>query len=214
MFLRPIISTIFKLKPVFVYWNRLLFCIKGIKMEKGSQIYNRVYLNIHPTARVSIGRNFKFTSGAGGGNPLCRNIRGAICAGQHATITIGSYAGISSACIWATQRIDIGNHVMIGGGCILLDSDAHNLDWRVRSGLVYDEFGHRVQDTATAQSAPICIEDNVLIGAYTIILKGVTIGARSIIGAGSVVTKSVPPDCIAAGNPCKIIRYNTESIPK
>lgn len=55
------------------------------------------------------------------------------------------------------------------------------------------------------KSAPITIEDDVWIGAHCIILKGVTIGARSIIGAGSVVTKSIPPDCIAAGNPCKII---------
>ena len=44
------------------------------------------------------------------------------------------------------------------------------------------------------------------IGAQCIVLKGVTIGARSIIGAGSVVTKSIPADCIAAGNPCKVLR--------
>ena len=50
------------------------------------------------------------------------------------------------------------------------------------------------------------IEDDVWIGAQSIILKGVTIGARSIIGAGSVVTKSIPSDCIAAGNPCKILK--------
>ena len=55
-------------------------------------------------------------------------------------------------------------------------------------------------------SAPITIEDDVWIGAQCVILKGVTIGARSIIGAGSVVTKSISPDCIAAGNPCKIIK--------
>ena len=39
-----------------------------------------------------------------------------------------------------------------------------------------------------------------------IILKGVTVGARSVIGSGSIVTKSIPSDCIAAGNPCKVIR--------
>ena len=56
-------------------------------------------------------------------------------------------------------------------------------------------------------TVPIVIEDDVLIGTRCIILKGVTIGARSIIGSGSVVVKSIPADCIAAGNPCKIIRY-------
>lgn len=58
----------------------------------------------------------------------------------------------------------------------------------------------------TAASAPIVIEDNVLVGARCIILKGVTIGARSIIGSGSIVTKDIPSDCIAAGNPCKVIK--------
>lgn len=64
-----------------------------------------------------------------------------------------------------------------------------------------------MSDTQTAKTSSISIEDDVLIGTCSIILKGVTIGARSIIAAGSVVTKSIPADCIAGGNPCKVIRY-------
>lgn len=64
-----------------------------------------------------------------------------------------------------------------------------------------------MSDTQTAKASSISIEDDVLIGTCSIILKGVTIGARSIIAAGSVVTKSIPADCIAGGNPCKVIRY-------
>lgn len=60
----------------------------------------------------------------------------------------------------------------------------------------------------TAKSKPIVIEDDVMIGTRCIILKGVTIGARSVIGSGSVVTKSIPADSIAAGNPCRVIRAN------
>ena len=66
--------------------------------------------------------------------------------------------------------------------------------------------GVKSKDLSTVKTAPIVIEDDVLIGSRCIILKGVTIGARSVIGAGSIVTKSIPPDCIAAGNPCKVIR--------
>ena len=57
------------------------------------------------------------------------------------------------------------------------------------------------------KSKAIIINDDVLIGSSCIILKGVHIGAHSIIGAGSVVTKDIPENCIAAGNPCKVVKY-------
>jgi len=53
---------------------------------------------------------------------------------------------------------------------------------------------------------PVIIEDNVFIGAHSLILKGVIIGENSIIGAGSVVTKSIPANQIWGGNPSKFIR--------
>lgn len=63
-----------------------------------------------------------------------------------------------------------------------------------------------IADQRNKKSKPIVIEDDVWLGTNSIVLKGVTIGARTIIGAGSVVTKDIPADCIAAGNPCKVIR--------
>ena len=56
------------------------------------------------------------------------------------------------------------------------------------------------------RTRPNAYEDDVMIGARCIILKGVVIGARSVIGAGAVVTRSIPADCIACGNPAKIIK--------
>ena len=53
---------------------------------------------------------------------------------------------------------------------------------------------------------PVTIEDNVWIGGGAIILPGVTIGKNAVIGAGSVVNKSIPENCVAAGNPCKVIK--------
>ena len=199
-FLRRKILRVFYLK-----FYPLLFQLLNIKFGTNLNIYNKIYLNIFPGSTVYIGNNFCFTSGEAY-NPLCRNIRGCIhTAEKGSTIIIGNNVGISSACLWAKEKIVIGDNVKIGGDCILLDTDAHNLDYRIRKSNEKNSEGIYT-DVATAKSAPIIIENDVLIGTRCIVLKGVTIGARSIIGSGSVITKSIPADSIAAGNPCKVIR--------
>lgn len=130
-------------------------------------------------------------------NPLSSDRRGVLYAEDGAVITIGNNVGISSAVLRAHTRIFIGNYVKIGANSIIIDTDAHNKDYIIRRG----------QWTVYGVSMPVVIEDDVLIGTNCIILKGVTIGARSIIAAGSIVTKSIPADCIAGGNPAKVIKY-------
>ena len=105
--------------------------------------------------------------------------------------------GMSSTILWAKNSITIGDRVTIGANVVILDSDCHSLNHLDR----WTE-----NDMRNCKSKPIVIEDDVLIGAGSYILKGVHIGARSIIGAGSIVTTDVPSDCIFAGNPAKIIR--------
>lgn len=80
-----------------------------------------------------------------------------------------------------------------------MDSNFHSLDWRKRE--------NRDIDVSDAKTAPVVIEDYVFIGARSIICKGVTIGEKSIIAAGTVVVKDIPANCIAGGNPCKVIKY-------
>lgn len=153
--------------------------------------------------RIRIGDDFHLTSGDCI-NPLCRNIRACLHTDNSLSeIIIGNHVGMSSPCIWVRERLTIGNHVNIGGNCVILDTDTHQIDYLARRG---EKAAEPRDPNTTIQSAPITIEDDVWIGANCIILKGVTIGARSVIGAGSVVTKSIPADCIAAGNPCKVIR--------
>lgn len=195
-------------KYFYIYWNRLTIklCIGWKNIGKRTRIYNRIYLDIHPKARVRIGDDFIFTSGDSF-NPLCKNQRGCIVAERaNSVIEIGHHVGMSSPCIWVKERLTIGNYVNIGGDCIIMDSDAHNLDWRIRDSL--DMYSPKESlDCHTAKCAPIVIEDHVLIGARSIILKGVTIGLGAVIGAGSVVVKDIPANCIAGGNPCKVITY-------
>ena len=96
------------------------------------------------------------------------------------------------------DKISIGNSVLIGANCMMMDNDGHPHDFKKRRD------GVAVKKD---KIFPVCIEDDVWLGNGVLVLKGVTIGARSIIAARSVVTKSIPADTIAGGNPCKVIRF-------
>jgi acetyltransferase-like isoleucine patch superfamily enzyme len=111
-----------------------------------------------------------------------------------AILRIGNNVGISGSTISSTTSIFIGDNVLIGSGCLITDSDAHPLHDSERS------------DPKKIGTHPIHIGNNVFIGARATILKGVTLGEGCVIGAGSVVTTSIPPRCVAAGNPAKVIR--------
>lgn len=192
----------------YLRYNRLKFWLNGVEMGRNMQVCNAIYLSMAPGSSVRIGDDFVFTSGEAF-NPLCRNIRGCIYAAYPSShISIGDGTGLSSACLWANSSITIGSHVKVGGDCIIMDTDAHNLDYLIRRSHDLTPDGYPV-DCVSAATLPIVIEDDVLIGTRCIILKGVTIGARSVIGSGSVVTKSIPADSIAAGNPCRVIRTRT-----
>lgn len=184
-------------RQFWIYYNRLNFRLNGIIVGKGTLIFNKLYLRKNKYSSIEIGKNFAFSSGSGF-NPLNRNIRGAIETEKGAKIIIGDSVGISSSCLWAFDFIRIGSRTKIGADCIILDSDAHSLDYRERRSFLTDR--------PHAQKKGIVIGEDVLIGTRCIILKGVTIGDRSIIGSGSVVVKSIPEDCVAAGNPAKVIK--------
>lgn len=185
------------------YWNIVKMRLLGVKLGKGASMMNKVYVHVDDGAKVMIGSHFAINSGDNT-NPLCGNSRCSIYVAEGAKLTIGDWSGISRGCLWATDNISIGNHVNIGANCVIMDGDMHNTNWRLRHN--DRQFGQSVP----FKKRPIVIEDDVWLGANCLILKGVTIGANSIVGAGSVVTKDIPADCIAAGNPCKIIKVNTQ----
>ena len=205
IFTQKIIYIPRKIKQLlYIKLNIILFYLLGIKLGKNPKIYNQIYLAIHHNSEIVIGNNFTFTNGSAF-NPISRNIKGCIHTQKGASIYIGDNVGISSCCLWAKENITIGNNVKIGSDTIIMDTDAHNLDHIIRNSEMVNEKGESI-DGLTAASAPIIIKEGVLIGTRCIILKGVTIGKNSIIGSGSIVTKSIPDNCIAAGNPCKIIK--------
>lgn len=180
----------------YIPFNLCKIKISGANIGCNCKIYQGFNILIKRGGKCNIGDNFVMQSGSYF-NPLVRCLKSSIYIGSEGDLKVGDNTGFSAACIWCVNSITIGNYVDIGANCIIMDNDAHNLDYRIRRNSSKD----------VAKSAPIVIGDDVLIGTGSIILKGVTIGARSIIGAGSVVTKSIPADCIAAGNPCRVIKY-------
>jgi acetyltransferase-like isoleucine patch superfamily enzyme len=181
-------------------WNPVKFWIIGVTLGKNPMISGEVVIKIGKNSKIEIGDSFVFTSGLTI-NPLCRNIRGTICADDGASVKIGHNVGLSSACVWAHESIQIGNNVKVGGDTIILDSDAHSMDFMIRRDSILD--------MESKINKPIVIGDDVLIGTRCIILKGCHIGNRSVIGSGSIVTKDIPPNEIWAGNPARFIRSIT-----
>ena len=93
----------------------------------------------------------------------------------------------------ANDCIAIGNKCQIGDLVAIYDSDFH-------------EISPATRNRSTGPSAPVRIGNNVWLGSRVMVLKGVAIGDNSVIAAMSVVTKSVPPNSLAAGIPAKVIR--------
>lgn len=135
--------------------------------------------------RSAVGRNF-----------LCQ-------CGKH--IFIGDKSVINDNCTMMDENhIRIGNQVLIAPN-VQFYTATHPIDYNERFVENWDENSGEL--FFRTRSLPITVEDNVWIGGGSIILAGITIGTGSVIGAGSVVTKSIPANCVAVGNPCKVIRY-------
>lgn len=121
--------------------------------------------------------------------------------GKGGRLVIEARVGISGTTIAARESVVIREGTLIGGGCDIYDNDVHPL-----------LATERRDKTGTVACAPVEIGPWAFIGAQTIILKGVKIGAGVVIGAGSVVTCDVPENEIWAGNPARFVR-KTEKLP-
>ena len=185
----------------WLYINPLKFKNAGVRMGSNAVLRNRIYLKKRGNSVMEMGNHVVISSGDGI-NPLCRNICAEIFVDDGARLSIGSQTGMSSPTIWCQHEITIGSRVLIGGDVIIIDTDAHSLDYRDRR----NEWIPNSGALKKAKCAPIHIGDDVLIGTRAVILKGVTIGDRSIIAAGAVVCSDVPADELWGGNPAKFIK--------
>lgn len=184
-----------KYYPLFVL-GRIYCRIKGVQFGRNLQTYGIPLISKSREARIVLGDNVVLTS-------LLRvNLAGInhkiilVAPAKDSQICIGNNSGMSGGVIYACSSVKIGNYVNIGANVCIYDTDFHPIDYRERRGSL----------SKNAESQPIVIEDDVWIGANSIILKGVTIGRGAIVGAGSIVTKNILPFTLWAGNPARFIK--------
>jgi acetyltransferase-like isoleucine patch superfamily enzyme len=181
-----------KINTLFVRYKASL---QNIQLGKNNQFYGVAYFHRRPLSFITIGDNCVFRSDSKsnlvGVNRHCMisTLR------ENSQIIIGNSCGFSGTVVGSAEYIHIGNNVLCGANTLITDTDWHPVDPVAR-----------LKKDGTSESKPVYIEDNVWLGINCIVLKGVTIGTNSIIGANSVVTKNIPSNVIAAGNPCKVIK--------
>jgi acetyltransferase-like isoleucine patch superfamily enzyme len=185
-----------KLLSIFSYpVIRLQFAMNGIPWCIGFRFYGIPIIQKHRQSVMRIGPFLGLRSSVRS-NPLGPNHPVILCTWQAgAVLEIGSHFAMTGGALIAAERIQIGDRVNIGANTTILDTDFHPLEAEARRS--------HPQDAATK---PVIIEDDVFIGMNCLILKGVTLGKGSVIGAGSVVTRDIPARVIAAGNPARVIR--------
>ncbi len=112
----------------------------------------------------------------------------------------------------AVERVEIGAYTAIAENVVISDNNNHPVSPDYRKFMRTD---HTMDSRLWKHSAhaPVKIGENCWIGRNVSIMKGVTIGDNSVVAANSVVTKDVPANCIAAGNPAKVVKTNITDIP-
>lgn len=169
--------------------------LRGIQVGKGVEFLGRPVMTRHPDSVFVLGAGGTYGSSVrcnplGNAQPcVLRTMAGG------ARLEIGERVGMSSTTVCAAASISIGEGTICGAGAMIVDNDFHTptqgWDWTIGS-------------EATAR--PVRIGRGCFLGARAIVLKGVTIGDRAVVGAGAVVTQDVPAEAVVAGNPARIVR--------
>ena len=185
-----------RLAPSFLW--RWELCLIGVRLASPPILCGRPFVSRYEGSEISLGRDVRMDSSKranplGGEKPcVLRTLT------PSAKIMIGDRVGMSSTTIVAGNSIEIGPDSILGAGCMILDNDFHVADKNLRWQTEYK-----------INSRPVKIGQGCFLGTRSIILKGVVLGDGVVVGAGSVVTKDMPPRTLVAGNPARVARQLT-----
>lgn len=191
-----VLYSIWGLRKLLIISQNLLFNLIYRKVFNNKvTVFGLPIISIANASMITVGDHLvlissSYFSGPGVNHPtIIRTLT------PEARLQIGNNVGISGGGICVAKEVIIGDNVLMGANAFITDTDFHPVQPENR----------RFRDS-TKDSKTVVIEDNVFIGMNSLILKGVTIGKSSVIGAGSIVTKDIPPDSIAFGIPAKVTR--------
>ena len=178
--------------PSLLWWLELK--MRGFQISSPIRLFGHPICSRFPGSSISLGSHVTLDSSPranplGGSSPCVLRTMTST-----ARLSLGDRVGLSSSIIVSGNSIEIGEDTILGAGSMVLDNDFHALG-----------PGFSWLTEYSKNSQPVKIGRGCFIGARSIILKGVTLGDRVIIGAGSVVTKDVPAFSIAAGNPARVV---------
>ena len=171
------------------------FVLKTNKVQYGSGLKINGRICLDSNGDVKIGRRVTINSSLES-NPIGGDAKTFIKVHKKAKLIIGDRVGMSNSTIYCTQEIIISDDVAIGGSCKIYDTDFHSIFFKDRC----------LDGNINIPKAAVFIGKGCWLGANVTILNGVTIGKYSVIGAGSVVAKNIPPNQVWAGNPARFIK--------
>lgn len=195
MFLvKKIILYLFKVyKKLYIYQLRRM---DNIIIDGGLKLKKIPIIDIREKSKLIIGNNVTLNSQNCGYHMNMHSPVKLLADKEGAIISIGNNTRINGACIHAWKNISIGDNCLIAANCQIMDSNGHELS--------FENVENRINTRGKAKK--VVIEDNVWLGANTLVLSGVTIGMGSVISANSVVVNDIPSMVIAGGNPAVIIK--------
>ena len=197
--MREIALKMNKIFPIFYYLIMLSRKINWLIYRNQVTFKGKAYLNfgvlmlgMKRKDQIVLGKNV--------------DLYGCLSVGEKGKIIIGDYTGMGRrAVVQALDRVEIGKFGFIASDVLINDSNHHSIYAKDRMlDAIRPEIGIFSEKVVTK---PIKIGSHVWIGRRAIIFKGVTIGDRSVIGAGAMVTHDVPPDVVFAGNPAKVVKH-------
>jgi acetyltransferase-like isoleucine patch superfamily enzyme len=170
---------------IHIFWSVPVFMARCTKVGKGLSLPNGIPLIIGSHLKIFLGDNVT----------IYRSTIGASKIFDEAVLKVGNYSSIGyGTVISVAKEVTIGDNCLIAPNCMIMDNDDHPVDPKKR-------LEGQPIDPEDAKS--VKIGNNVWIGSYCAILKGVKIGDNSVIATHSVVTKDIMPNCVYAGYPAR-----------